>query len=560
MEKNKLLIKNGLVYDPINNIEGEKKDILIESGKIVDKFSNNNDVEDIDATGKTIIPSAIDIHTHVASQQVNWLRLLGSNNKKFKEVWHGLRLEKIAKDYISMGYTFILEANVFPSLAKQTIFNFQQLPVLDKAMLLNISNLWPLELEFQRGKIKDMAVFLSDLLFKTYGFGFKVYNPFECETWNFKKLREDITTQGRLYNYSALDVYENIVKCVELMGLPHSTHAHIEGYESEIGKKNLIIVLEKIKSLGLTPNQQTNSKIKRNQLFHIAHANMYSIDGKNEFLINFLNNNQEFGIDLAFIGFDEINPIITSDRRLINSMLTIDVNNNKYKLISSAAEFEGDSFVSLRNLEKKKYQDCVLWANALDLALNIKNKSQVCFSLNYPNSANLNDIPEIASCLISKEARDNYMKNMNGDFLKNNILQNTDKILSFNEFICLSRTNPAVSLGLGSIKGNLGVGSDADINILDININEIDISKAHEDFKRSLSNIEYVIKAGKIIKKQMTFDLNRQGFIFWSKGVTENENFKLIMSKKKEFYDKFSSLFYDSYKNSMDQNILREIK
>ena len=137
MDGNKIIIKNGLVYDPINNIEGEKKDILVESGRIVDKFTSTKDVIEIDANGKTVIPSAIDIHTHIASQQVNWVRLLGSNNDKFKEVWEGLRLKTIAKDYISMGYTFILEANVFPSLAKQTIFNFQQLPVLDKAMLLN---------------------------------------------------------------------------------------------------------------------------------------------------------------------------------------------------------------------------------------------------------------------------------------------------------------------------------------------------------------------------------------------------------------------------------------
>ena len=179
MENNKLIIKNGFIFDPLNNIEGDKKDILVESGKIVDKFSNNKDIKEINVNGKTVIPSATDIHSHVASQQVNWVRLLGSNNDKFKEVWSGLTLENIAKDYISMGYTFILEANVFPSLAKQTIFNFQQIPVLDKAMLLNISNLWPLELEFQRGKIKDMAVFLSDLLSKTFAFGFKVYNPFE---------------------------------------------------------------------------------------------------------------------------------------------------------------------------------------------------------------------------------------------------------------------------------------------------------------------------------------------------------------------------------------------
>ena len=285
----RLIIKNGVVFDPINNIDGEIKDILIESGKIVEKFSNETDVKEINAKGKTVIPSAVDIHTHVASQQVNWARLLGTNNNKFKEIWRGLTLRNIAKNYISNGYTFILEANVFPSLAKQTIFDFKQLPVLDKAMLLNISNLWPLELEFQRGKIEDMAIFLSDLLSKTYGFGIKIYNPFENENWNFRELREDISQMGRLYNFSALDVYENAVKCVETLGLPHSTHAHIEGYENEIGKRNLITVLEKIKSLNIETDQKNDSNLKRGQIFHIAHANSYNYDGNNQDLINFLN-------------------------------------------------------------------------------------------------------------------------------------------------------------------------------------------------------------------------------------------------------------------------------
>jgi len=559
MDRNKILIKNGIVYDPLNKIEGEKKDILVESGQIVDKFTNSKDIKEIDATGKTIIPSAIDIHTHVASQQVNWARLLGSNIDKFKEVWKGLRLKNIAKDYISMGYTFILEANVFPSLAKQTIFNFQQIPVLDKAMLLNVSNLWPLELEFQRGKIKDMAVFLSDLLSKTYGFGFKVYNPFECETWDFKELREDLTKQGRLYNFSALDVYENVVKCVESLGLPHSTHAHIEGYENKIGKKNLFTVLEKIKSLNLAPNQQTNSNVKRNQIFHIAHANSYAYDGNNETLINFLNNNQNFSVDLSFIGFNKINPIITSDRRLINSMLTLDAIDNQYKLISSAVEFEGDSFVSMRTLDKSSNQDCILWANALDLALNVKNKYQVCFSLNFPNYANLMDIPEIATWLTSKEARDNYMEGMNKEFLKDSILKSDDKILNFTEFLQLTRVSPAMCLGLGSIKGNIGLGADADINILNLNIKETDLTKDFGKFKKELSNIEYVIKSGEIVKKQDKFNLKPQGSIFWANGKADTEGKDLIMSKKEEFYRKYSSMFYDSYQVSVDKNLLRKI-
>lgn len=555
----KLIINNGVIFDPINNINGEIKDILIESGKIVEKFSSETDVKKINAKGKTVIPSAIDIHTHTASQQVNWARLLGANNNKFKEVWEGLTLKNIARNYISNGYTFILEANVFPSVAKQTIFNFKQLPVLDKAMLLNISNFWALELEFQRGKIDDMAIFLSDLLSKTCGFGFKVYNPFECEMWNFKELREDLSKQGRLYNFSALDVYTNVVKCVESMGLPHSAHAHIEGYENPIGNKNLFKVLETINSLELEPNQKTNLDIKREQILHIAHANSYATDGNNKQLIDFINQNKKFTLDLSFLGFNQINPLITSDRRLINSMLTMDAIDNPYKLISSALEFEGDSFASMRILDKDNYHDCIIWANAIDLALNIKNKLQVSFSLNFPNYANITDIPEILTWLVCQQARKDFMEGMNAKFLKDCELKSNDKVLTFPEIICITRVSPAKSLGLGSIKGNLGLGADGDINILDLNLKETDITKDAEKFKRACSNIEYVIKSGEIVKKQEELDLKLRGSIFWSAGSTKAENKDFIISKKKEFYQKYSSLFYDTYKTTIEDKFLRKI-
>ncbi len=555
----KLIIKNGLVFDPINNIQGEIKDILIESGKIIEKFSSEKDVREIDAKGKTVIPSAIDMHTHVASQQVNWARLLGTDHNIFKKTWNGLTLRNTARDYISNGYTFIVEANVFPSLAKQTIFNFKQLPILDKAMLLNVSNFWPLELEFQRGKITDMAVFLSDLISKTYGFGFKVYNPFENEAWNLRELKQDISQTGRLYNFSALDVYENLVKCNEKLGLPHSIHAHVEGYETEVGKSNLFILLEKLSSLKFETEQKSDSKEKRKQIFHIAHANTYAPDGDNKKLIDFLNERPQIDIDLAFLGFNQLNPVITSDRRLINSMLKEDIIDNPYKLVSSALEFEGDSFVSMRNFKKTNYLDCVLWANALDLALNVNNKFQVSLSLNFPNYANLSDIPEIATWLISKDARDSFMKDMNKDFLKTHSLIESDKVLTFSDFVCLTRASPSKSLGLGKIKGNLGIAADGDINIINIDINNIDISKEHQSLKKALLEVECVIKAGNIIKKGENINLDLEGSIFWSNGDFNIENREFILNKKKDFYQKYSSVFYDSYKISVDNKILRKI-
>ena len=89
-----------------------------------------------------------------------------------------------------------------------------------------------------------MAIFLNDLLSKTLGFGLKAYNPFEAEAWNYKELREDITESGRLYSFSPLKVYENLTKTNEYLGLPHSIHAHIEGYETDQAKGNLSTILE----------------------------------------------------------------------------------------------------------------------------------------------------------------------------------------------------------------------------------------------------------------------------------------------------------------------------
>ena len=43
------IIKNGFVYDPLNEVDGEKMDICIKDGKIVDSVSSNANV--IDATG-----------------------------------------------------------------------------------------------------------------------------------------------------------------------------------------------------------------------------------------------------------------------------------------------------------------------------------------------------------------------------------------------------------------------------------------------------------------------------------------------------------------------------
>ena len=67
-----LRIKNGKVYDPINNIDGEIKELCIQDGKIVDSVPEDSTT--IDANGMVVMPGGVDIHCHIAGHKVNLAR------------------------------------------------------------------------------------------------------------------------------------------------------------------------------------------------------------------------------------------------------------------------------------------------------------------------------------------------------------------------------------------------------------------------------------------------------------------------------------------------------
>jgi len=309
----------------------------------------------------------------------------------------------------------------------------------------------------------------------------------------------------------------------------------------------LMTVLNKIKSLGLQSNPSTN--YTRSQIFHLAHASSYNIDGNNTELIQFFNDNVNFDLDLGFIAFDSVNPLMTNDRILINSLQK---SNHDYKIIRAAAELEGDTYSTIRKFDKNNKIHRNLWKNALELALSIKNKWQIQLTCNFPNYSKISNIPKIATWLMSQKARDEFSTGFNIESFNNSI--------TFNEFVIISRSSPAKSLGIGKHKGNLEGGADGDLNILNLNPAKLDFEKNHQVLEKELANIEYVIKGGKIIKNGDKIDLNSNGKIFWASGKAEEEEDKFVLSKKRDFYRKYYSIFYDTLKVSENEDLFRKIK
>ena len=67
------ILKNGIVYDPANGINGEKKDIMVKDDIIVEEVSANAKV--IDVTNKIVMPAGVDPHDHVAGPKLVVCRL-----------------------------------------------------------------------------------------------------------------------------------------------------------------------------------------------------------------------------------------------------------------------------------------------------------------------------------------------------------------------------------------------------------------------------------------------------------------------------------------------------
>ena len=69
-----LVLKNGVVFDPMNDIDGEVMDICISDGKIVESTPASAKV--IDLKGKTVMAGGVDPHSHILGSKLNVARLV----------------------------------------------------------------------------------------------------------------------------------------------------------------------------------------------------------------------------------------------------------------------------------------------------------------------------------------------------------------------------------------------------------------------------------------------------------------------------------------------------
>ena len=551
------IIKNGNVYDPLNNIDGEKMDISISNGKIVDSVS---DAKEIDASGHVVMAGGIDPHTHIAGAKVNVGRLLRPEDSKkdtraigqdgFKRAGTGFSIPSTYMTgylYAQMGYTTAMEAAMPPLLARHTHEEFHATPILDHAAFTLLGNNWFVMQYLKEGDIDKAAAYVSWILKASKGYAIKIVNPGGTEAWGWGGNVHGINDPTPYFDITGGEIIKGLAEINEMLGLPHAIHLHCNDLGHPGNYETTLASLDLPKGLKAKPVTG-----KRDNVVHATHIQYHSYGGTNwrDFvseapkIADYVNKNDHVVIDIGQVTLDETTTM-TADGPMEYDIHTL----NGLKWANCDIELETGSGIVPFIYSPKAPVPAVQWAIGLELFLLVNDLSKVCMTTDSPNGGPFTRYPRVFSWLMSNKVREDMMENKVHKWAeKRTSLATIDREYSFYDIAQISRSSPATTLGLSDTKGHLGVGADADIAIYNFNVDNTDPSAEYEAVEAAFQNAAYVLKDGQIaIQNGRVMGPDLRGRTFWVNSVYNEEIEKQVVADVERTFKQYYSVNFENY-------------
>ncbi len=278
-----LIIKNGIVFDPLNGIDEERKEIHIKDGVIVDKV--NGDAKVINASGMIIMPGGVDIHSHIAGTKVNVGRSFRpddkppeSNEKRTKLTRSGTGFAVPSTwvtgyRYAKMGFTTVTEPALPLLKARHTHEEFNEIPIIDKLAFPLFGNNWFVLEYVKNNEIDKLAAYIAWILKATKGYAIKLVNPGGVENWAWGRNCENLDDPVVHWGVTPRQIVEGLAKANEILELPHPIHVHC----NNLGHPgNYAHTIETFKvTEGIEP------KGRKDRNMHVTHCQFNSYAGTN---------------------------------------------------------------------------------------------------------------------------------------------------------------------------------------------------------------------------------------------------------------------------------------
>jgi formylmethanofuran dehydrogenase subunit A len=503
------ILKNGIVYDPTNNINGEKKDVMFRDGKIVDSVSDNAKV--IDVTGKLVMAAGVDVHAHIAGPKLCIGRLYRPEDERkgVKSKTGVTRAETgfsipscpaTGYRYSRMGYGTVTEAAVPPLEAKHTHEEILAIPNIDVSPLTLFGNNWFVLQFAKEGNIEDLAAFVSAWLKITKGYGVKIVNPCGSEAWGWGMNVHGIDDPAPYWDVTSREVIRSLAKANEMLGLPHSIHVHPNDLGHPGNFKTTVETIDCMKDI------EKNSRV-RDQTMHLTHAQFHSYAGTSwrdvesgaEAVTDYINKNKHVTFDVGQITLDETTTM-TADAPFEYDLFKL----NGLKWANKDIELETASGLVPVIYSPKAPVSAFQWAVGLELFLLTKDLGKIALTTDSPNAGPFIRYPRVISWLMSSERRNEMMDNkeVHPWSHKRTSLASIDRDFDFYDIANITRAAPSKILGFED-RGHLGVGANADIAVYDIEPENFDPSRAANAaiVEKQLGGTLYTIKDGEILVK-----------------------------------------------------------
>ncbi len=481
-----LRIINGEVYDPINNINGQVREIVVENGKIV---ASGVGGRVIDAAGMVVMPGGIDMHSHIAGPKVNMARKMRPEDHRFDVIPRTpLTRSGVGRTipstfatgyrYAALGYTTAFDAAVPPMAARHAHEELMDTPVIDKGFFVLMGNNEFIMQQIAAAEYERLRDYVAWLLQATKGYAVKLVNPGGVELWkslgNARTLDDHVTGFG----VTPRQIIQSLAQASMELQLPHCAHIHCN-------------------NLGIPGNWQTTLETMKaldGLRAHLAHVQFHSYGGKPGGLFTsrvaelaeYVNTHPNLTVDVGQVLFGDTTSM-TGDGPLAYMLHKI----NGRKWINVDVENEEGCGIVPIEYKDKNHVHTTQWAIGLEWFLMVRDPWRIALSTDHPNGASFIAYPRIIRLLMDREYRREMLKQVNPKAIAKTTLPDHDREYSLFEIAIITRAAPARILGLKN-KGHLGVGADADITIYEKN----------DDKEKMFATPRYVIKEGQIVVQE----------------------------------------------------------
>jgi formylmethanofuran dehydrogenase subunit A len=479
-----LRLEQGRVFDPANGIDGEVRDVCLDGGRVVEDVPAH--APRIDAGGMVVMPGGVDIHAHIAGSAVNASRKLAPEEHR-ADVLDRTAITRSGTGgtvpstfatgyrYALLGYTTVVDAATPPLLARHTLAELRDTPIVDAAFLVLMgNNLSLFELIREGGPLAEAVAWWLEA---TGGYGVKLVNPGGVEMWkhgnrNVTSLDDEVEGLG----VTPRRVLEAIAGAVDELALPHPVHVHCN-------------------NLGVAGNWRTtldtlDTLVGRRA--HLAHLQFHAYGGepgkrprsRAPELAEHLDAHPEHSADVGQVMFG---PATTMTADAPVSALLRDITGGKW--VNADLEAETGCGIVPFAYRERNYVHALQWAIGLELFLLSRDPWRVVLSTDHPNGGSFLSYPRLIRLLMDREFRNEQIDRVNQKAIGRTVLRDrVEREYTLGEIAIITRAGPARLLGLAE-KGHLGVGADADVTVYVEN----------EDREQMFARPRYVIKGGRVI-------------------------------------------------------------